>query len=44
MADDAAQGETVFYDFYTEAQKREQPAKGNTGLFFIAANPAHRLR
>ena len=39
MADDAAQGKTVFYDFYSAAQKREQPAKGNTGLFFYRGKP-----
>ena len=39
MADDSAQGKTVFYDFYSAAQKREQPAKGNTGLFFYRGKP-----
>ena len=39
MADDAAQGKTVFYDFYSAAQKREQPARGNTGLFFYRGKP-----
>ena len=39
MADDSAQGKTVFYDFYSAAQKRDLPAKGNTGLFFFRGKP-----
>jgi acetyl esterase/lipase len=34
MIDEVNNGKTVFYDFYTEEQKREDPAKENTGLFF----------
>jgi acetyl esterase/lipase len=32
-------GQDIFYDIYTEAQKREQPAKQNTGLFFFRGRP-----
>ena len=39
MIDDVNSGETVFYDFYTEAQKHEQPARENTGLFFFRGKP-----
>jgi len=39
MIDDAANGKTIFHDFYTAAQKREQPAKENTGLFFVRGKP-----
>jgi acetyl esterase/lipase len=39
MIDDAANGRTVFHDFYTAAQKLEQPAKKNTGLFFVRGKP-----
>ena len=39
MVDDISNGEDVFYDFYTEAQKREMPAKENTGLFFFRGRP-----
>ncbi|GHU22074.1 hypothetical protein FACS1894172_06710 [Spirochaetia bacterium] len=35
MIDDAANGKTIFYDFYTEQQKRNDPAKKHTGLFFF---------
>jgi acetyl esterase/lipase len=39
MIDDARNGESIFHDFYTAAQKREQPAKENTGLFFLRGKP-----
>lgn len=39
MIDDVNKGETIFYDFYTEAQKREDPTKENTGLFFFRGKP-----
>ena len=32
-------GKPIFYDFYTAAQKQEQPAKANTGLFFFRGKP-----
>jgi acetyl esterase/lipase len=39
MIDDASKGETVFYEFYTGAQKQQQPARENTGLFFFRGRP-----
>ena len=39
MIDDVNAGKTVFYDLYTDAQKQEQPAKANTGLFFFRGRP-----
>lgn len=39
MIDDAAKGRTVFYDLYTEAQKRADPTKEQTGLFFLRGKP-----
>ncbi|HEY9214327.1 MAG TPA: alpha/beta hydrolase [Ancylobacter sp.] len=39
MIADVSRGRTVFYDIYTEAQKRAQPAKENTGLFFFRGRP-----
>ncbi len=39
MAEDVGTGKTVLYDFYTAAQKREQPARVNTGLFFFRGKP-----
>jgi acetyl esterase/lipase len=35
MIDQIAGGKTIFYNFYTERQKVETPAKQNTGLFFF---------
>lgn len=35
MIDEVNAGRTVFYDLYTNAQKRVDPAKANTGLFFL---------
>jgi acetyl esterase/lipase len=39
MIANAEGGQDIFYDIYTEAQKREQPAKQNTGLFFFRGRP-----
>jgi len=39
MIDEARKGKTVFYEFYNEAQKQQQPARKNTGLFFYRGNP-----
>ncbi len=39
MIDDVAGGKTVFYRFYSDAQRQQQPAKNNTGLFFYRGRP-----
>jgi acetyl esterase/lipase len=39
MIDDAGNGKTIFYDFYTAEQKQEQPARAHTGLFFFRGKP-----
>jgi acetyl esterase/lipase len=39
MIDQVAQGKMIFYNFYTERQKQENPAKRNTGLFFFKGKP-----
>jgi len=39
MIDDVNNGKTVFYEFYTNRAKKEQPAKSNTGLFFFRGKP-----
>ncbi len=39
MIDDSDAGKTVFYDFYTEQQKRDDQAKKHTGLFFYRGKP-----
>jgi acetyl esterase/lipase len=35
MIDEADSGKTIFYDFYAAQEKRSDPAKENTGLFFF---------
>ncbi|APV52476.1 alpha/beta hydrolase [Betaproteobacteria bacterium GR16-43] len=39
MIDERASGKTVFYDFYSEAEKKSDPSKRNTGLFFYRGKP-----
>ena len=36
---DAAAGEQVFYDIYTDAEKWADPAKHDTGLYFFRGDP-----
>ena len=39
MIDDVTAGRQVFYDFYSEADRRDDPTKENTGLFFFRGRP-----
>lgn len=39
MIDSAGAGRTLFYDFYTEQQRRDDPSKNATGLFFFRGKP-----
>jgi acetyl esterase/lipase len=39
MVDDVARGRTVFYDVYTQDEKKTEPAKSHTGLFFFRGKP-----
>ena len=39
MIDEIKDGKTIFYDFYTEQQKQENPTKKSTGLFFFRGKP-----
>lgn len=39
MIDDVNAGKSVFFDFYTDAQKQLDPTKGNAGLFFYRGKP-----
>jgi acetyl esterase/lipase len=39
MIDEVNAGHTIFYDFYTDRQKRLDPAKQSAGLFFFRGNP-----
>src|SRR6266702_3922537 len=35
MIDDVNRGRRVFYDFYTETEKKEEPTRSNAGLVFF---------
>ncbi|WP_454622072.1 alpha/beta hydrolase [Bradyrhizobium cenepequi] len=39
MIDDVNSGRPVFYDIYTEAQRRADPTKDQTGFFFFRGKP-----
>ena len=39
MIDEVRDGKKVFFDLYTEQQKREDPSKKFTGLFFFRGEP-----
>jgi acetyl esterase/lipase len=39
MIDDINRGKTIFYDYYTEPEKLEDPARKSTGLFFFRGRP-----
>ncbi len=39
MIDEVASGREIFYDFYNERQKRQDPAKHSAGLFFFRGKP-----
>lgn len=39
MIDEVNNGKTIFYNFYTEVQKQQDPGKRYTGLFFFRGRP-----
>jgi len=39
MIDDVGADRTVFYDIYSDAEKRAEPPRRNTGLFFFRGRP-----
>lgn len=39
----ANEGETVFYDIYTDAEKAADPRKEDTGLFFFKGTPGEKF-
>ena len=39
MIDEVNDDQTIFYDYYTDAQKGKDPDKASTGLFFFRGNP-----
>lgn len=43
LRDQAAAGKQIFYDIYTESEKREDPRKRDTGLFFFRGRPGAKF-
>ena len=43
LGEQAAAGNPVFYDIYTEEEKAEDPWKEDTGLFFFRGNPGGKV-
>ena len=43
MRDHAETGDTIFYDIYTEEEKKADPAKRDTGLFFFKGDPGAKF-
>ena len=39
----AADGQTIFYDIYTDEEKAADPAKEDTGLFFFKGTPGEKF-
>jgi len=39
LIDEVGDGKAVFYDFYTDEQKQQDPSKRSTGLFLSRGNP-----
>lgn len=39
MIDDANEGKIIFYDLYSQEQKKQNPDKRSTGLFFFRGRP-----
>jgi acetyl esterase/lipase len=39
MIDEAARGRTVFHRFYSEVERRQEPTREHTGLFFFRGRP-----
>lgn len=43
LHDRAADGETIFYDIYTDEEKAADPDKDDTGLFFFKGTPGEKF-
>lgn len=43
MKEHAESGDTMFYDIYTEEEKKADPAKEDTGLFFFKGEPGAKF-
>lgn len=43
MKEHAENGDTIFYDIYSDEEKTADPSKADTGLFFFKGNPGERF-
>ena len=43
MKDHADAGDSIFYDIYTAEEKKADPAKNDTGLFFFKGSPGKKV-
>ena len=43
MKNHAENGDAIFYDIYTDEEKKDDPAKKDTGLFFFKGKPGERF-
>ena len=43
MKEHAENGNTIFYDIYSDEEKTADPSKADTGLFFFKGNPGERF-
>ena len=43
LKNESESGNQIFYDIYTDEEKKEDPDKENTGLFFFRGNPGEKV-
>ncbi|WP_265455276.1 alpha/beta hydrolase [Enterococcus sp. HY326] len=43
LYEQAAKGEKIFFDIYSDEEKQQDPAKNNTGIFFFRGNPNEKV-
>lgn len=43
LKEQSESGNQIFYDIYTEEERKEDPEKENTGLFFFKGNPGGKV-
>ena len=43
LKEQAASGEPIFFDIYTDAEKAADPSKRDTGMFFFKGNPGAKF-
>lgn len=43
LKSEAESGNQIFYDIYTDEERKEDPEKENTGIFFFRGNPGEKV-